>query len=100
MPPPSRPASIARAGTPSHRRAAAAWIVRAGFLGAIVVEVLAILLADPAELRWAAAAKGWPLPALHVAAFLVFWALASAACLLGYLCWLAVGAWKVRTRLR
>jgi len=97
---PSRPASPGDSARRRWLRTAPARIVASGLAGAIVVEVLALLLADPAELRWAAAAKGWPLPAVHVVAFLVFWALASAASLLAYLGWLVVGTWKVRTRLR
>lgn len=85
---------------PWPRRGAAAAIAGSGFVGAVVLELLALLLADPVELRWATLAKGWSPWAIHLAAFLVFWAVASAASLLGYLGWLAVGAWKVRTRLR
>jgi hypothetical protein len=69
-------------------------------VGAVVLELLALLLADPTELRWAALVKGWPLIAICVAAFLLFWVVASAASLLGYLGWLVIGAWRVRTRLR
>lgn len=88
------------AGTPAWLRGTAASIVASGFLAAIALELLALMLVDMQELRWAAQAKGWPLAAVHAAAFLVLWGLGSAASLVGYLGWLVVGAWKVRTRLR
>ncbi|WP_427914915.1 hypothetical protein ACPWT1_08390 [Ramlibacter sp. MMS24-I3-19] len=85
---------------PSWFRRAVAPILWSGFLAAAALEVLALVLADPQELRWAATTVGWPLIAIHVAGFLVLWLLASAASLLAFLGYLAVGAWKVRTRLR
>ena len=100
MPWPFRPARTAGTTRRQRLRGTPARIVGSGLVGAIVLEALALVLADPAELHWAALAKGWPLPAVHVAAFLLFWAVASAASLLGYLGWLVLGAWRVRTRLR
>lgn len=85
---------------PSWPRRAVAPILVSGFIAAIGLEVLALMLADPQELRWAAQAAGWPPVAIAVVGFLLLWLLASAASLLGFLGYLAVGAWKVRTRLR
>lgn len=95
----TRPASAVVPGA-AWLRAAAGRIVWSGFLAAVLLEGLAILVADPLEVRWGAQAMGWPAIALWAAAFLLLWILASALSLFGFVAWLVVGAWKVRSRLR
>lgn len=96
---PTRPAPAVPPGHASFR-AAAVRVAAFGFVAAVVLQALALAAADPLELRWAAQVLGWPLPVVQLAAFLVFWAVSSAAAVVGCLAWLAAGAWQVRTRWR
>ena len=60
-------------------------VVWPAFLAACLLELAVFAVVDPLDLRWAGEALAWSRPAIHTAAFFIFWAAASAACSLSAL---------------